>query len=286
MSRGIVRNPSGYHSKGSTPKDKANNFGKFIKEFGWSGSWQEDPDTGDITLVAKRDNEKIEAYWNNPIPWPEVFYTLGGNRIKCRNISMAAKLAQETPNAERAMRAHRRKSTKGKPKGYLDSYEYKTIHQSVKNTYGRASEYYCVSCNKIAEDWSHEHNTDTGNIANYWPMCRLCHGRYGHFFFKMNAHLRERRRIDGKPRMSSPNGLGPSKALLDYLEDASEDDIASALVGDSITWTSALGGEPQTDRILPRQFKVTANKEGRTIIHFCGDFGFHSVYLDAIVNVS
>jgi hypothetical protein len=193
-----VRNPSGYHSKGATPKDKANNFGKFIKDFGWSGSWREDPETGDITLVAKRDNEMIEAYWNNPIPWPEVFYSLGGNRIKCRNISMAAKLAQETPNADRARRGFRR----------------------------------AKSASPVA------------------------------------------------------NGSGPGKALLNYLEDASEDDIAGALVGDTVTWTSALGGEPQTDRILPKQFKVTANKEGRTIIHFCGDFGFHSVYLDAIVNVS
>lgn len=189
---------SGYHSKGATHKDKANNFGKFIKEFGWTGSWKEDQATGDVTLIAKRDNETIEVYWNIPVPWPEVFYSLGGNRIKCRNVSAAAKLAQATPDAERAKRGFRRRP------------------------------------NGIAPTLSQE----------------------------------------------------PAKALLDYLEDASEDDIASALIGDTITWVSNLGGDPQTDRILPRQFKVTANKQGRTIIHFCGDYGFHSVYLDAIVNIS
>ena len=198
MSNGPVRNPSGYHSKGVTYKDKANNFGIFIKDFGWKGSWTEDSDTGDVTLIAKRDNERIEVYWNTPLPWPETYYTLGNNRIKVRNLSAAAKLAQETPDAARAKRGFRR-------------------------------------------------------------------------------------RVNG---IALPLASGPATPLLDYLEDAPEDDIASALVGDSITWLSSLGGEAQTDRILPKQFKVTANKEGRTIIHFCGDFGFHSVYLDAIVNVS
>jgi hypothetical protein len=199
LTNGTVKNPSGYHSKGKTIKDKASNFGKFIKEFGWTGKWVEDEETGDITLTAKRDNERIEIFWNPPIPWPtEVFYYYGGSRLRLKNVSAAAKLAQENPDAARAKRGFSRK------------------------------------------------------------------------------------RSGISPTLSS----GPAIALLDYLEDASEDEIANAIVGDSITWVSSLSGEPQTDRILPKQFKVTANKEGRTIIHFCGDFGFHSVYLDAIVNIS
>jgi hypothetical protein len=199
LTNGKVVNPSGYHSKGKTIKDKANNFGKFIKEFGWTGSWKEEHETGDVTLIATRDNERIEVYWNPPIPWPtEVFYFLAGNRLKLKNVSAAAKLAQEFPDAERARRGFRRRSN----------------------------------------------------------------------------------------GMSAPLSSAPAIALLGYLEDASEDDIASALIGDTITWTNSISGEPETDLILPRQFKVTANKDGRTIIHFCGNFGFHSVYLDAVVNIS
>jgi hypothetical protein len=193
-----IKNPSGYHSSGRTRKEKVVNFALFIKEFGWTGSWEENSDTEIVTLVAKRDNERIEIEYAPASPWPDVYYTLLGHTIKCRNISMAAKIAQGQPDAERVKRAVSRR------------------HNGI----------------------------------------------------------------------ATPSSSTPSKPLLNYLEDASEDDIGDALIGDSITWLSGLGGEPQTDRILPKQFKVTANKEGRTIIHFCGDFGFHSVYLDRIVNVS
>jgi hypothetical protein len=199
MSKGPAHNPSGYHSKGKTIKDKANNFGMFIKEFGWTGGWKESPETGTITLIATRDNERIEVYWNPPNPWPdEVSYFYGGTKLKLKNVSAAAKLAQETPDADRTRRGFRRRNN----------------------------------------------------------------------------------------GMSVALSSEPVRPVLDYLEDAPEDDIASAIIGDSITWINSLTGDTESDRILPRQFKVTANKDGRTIIHFCGDFGFHAVYLDAVVNIS
>ena len=194
-----IRNPSGYHSFGRTHKDKIYNFAMFIKDFGWTGSWEEDEETGMVNLLAKRGDERIEIEYPVNLPWPDVFYTFAGHTIKCRNISMAAKFAQANPpDAAEARRVYRRR-------------------------------------------------------------------RNG---------------------ISVPSSSTPAKPLLAYLEDASEDDIGSALIGDTIVWTNSISGEPESDRIMPRQFKVTANKEGRTIIHFCGDYGFHAVYLDQIVNVS
>lgn len=99
-----VKNPSGYHSKGKSPKEKVVNFAAFIKEFAWTGSWKEDPTTGDITLIATREAERIEVYWNTPIAWPEVFYSYAGHKIKCRNVSAAAKIAQGEPDPERMRR--------------------------------------------------------------------------------------------------------------------------------------------------------------------------------------
>lgn len=109
MTPRIVKNPSGYHSKGKNPKEKVVNFATFIKEYGWTGSWKEDPETHDITLIAKRDSELIEVFWNTPIPWPEVFYSYGGHQIKCRNVSAAAKIAQGDPDPERMRRVVRRR---------------------------------------------------------------------------------------------------------------------------------------------------------------------------------
>lgn len=103
-----VRNPSGYHSKGKNPKEKVVNFAAFIKEFEWTASWKQDPITGDITLIATREAERIEIFWNTPIAWPEVFYSYAGHKIKCRNVSAAAKIAKGEPDPERMRRVGKR----------------------------------------------------------------------------------------------------------------------------------------------------------------------------------
>lgn len=104
-----VRNPSGYHSSGRTLEDKANNFGKFVKQFGWAGKWTKDQETGDVSLFCRRgENETIEIVWFNG-GGGIVHYTLAGERIKCHNVSAAAAIAQKEPDATRLRKAIRKR---------------------------------------------------------------------------------------------------------------------------------------------------------------------------------
>lgn len=100
----FVKNPSGYHSRGANPKEKAYNFGMFLKDFGWTGGWVENEDTGDVTVTLTRGGEKIEVFWTSPIPWPEVWYHYAGSKIKCRNVSQAALFGQGQPDPDRMRR--------------------------------------------------------------------------------------------------------------------------------------------------------------------------------------
>ena len=110
----FVRNPSGYHSHGKTHKEKVYNFGVHIKQFGWSGSWNEDEDSGILTAELKRsESERITIEWPDNQWWPDVFYSYAGDTIKCRNISQAAKIASEKPNVDRMRKSTRKKRTGG-----------------------------------------------------------------------------------------------------------------------------------------------------------------------------
>jgi hypothetical protein len=107
-------NPSGYHSFGKNHKEKVWNFAAFIKDFGWTGNWWEDEETEMVHLKATRgDVERIDVEYPVNQGWPDVFYTLAGGTIKCRNISQAAKLAQEKPDVDK-MRAASRRLRNGK----------------------------------------------------------------------------------------------------------------------------------------------------------------------------
>ena len=102
----LIKNPSGYHSHGKTPEEKVHNFALFIKEHGWTGTWQRDEESRILTLKASNgDNEKIDIEWPEGQWWPDVWYSFAGNTIKCRNISHAAKLAQEPPDQDAMRRA-------------------------------------------------------------------------------------------------------------------------------------------------------------------------------------
>lgn len=104
-----VRNPSGYHSSGRTLEDKANNFGKFVKQFGWAGKWTKDQETGHVSLFCRRgENETIEIVWHYG-GGGTVHYTLAGERIKCHNVSAAAAIAQKEPDATRLRKAIRKR---------------------------------------------------------------------------------------------------------------------------------------------------------------------------------
>jgi hypothetical protein len=108
-----VKNPSGYHSSGRTLKDKANNFGSFVKQFGWGGCWKEESN-GNIALIATRgDNEEIEIIWyKTPQPGEpngEVWYTFAGQSKRCHNVAEAAKIAQSPPDPNTVRKAIRSK---------------------------------------------------------------------------------------------------------------------------------------------------------------------------------
>lgn len=106
----IIQNPSGYHSHGKSHKEKLINFALFIKEFGWSGKWNDDEETGILHLNATRgSNEKIDIEWPEKQSWPDVWYTYAGNSIKCRNISQAAKIGQDPPDPDRMRMVSRRR---------------------------------------------------------------------------------------------------------------------------------------------------------------------------------
>lgn len=110
----FVRNPSGYHSHGKTHKEKVYNFGVHIKQFGWTGKWHEDEDSKILHAELKRsDSERITIEWPEGQWWPDVWYHYAGSTMKCRNISQAAKIASEKPNADRMRRSVRSKKVDG-----------------------------------------------------------------------------------------------------------------------------------------------------------------------------
>jgi len=212
-----IKHPSGYHSYGVTPKDKINNFAKFIKDFGWTGKWKEDEDSNILTLNASRgSNERIDIEWPAIQWWPDVWYTFASNTIKCRNISHAARLAQELPNA-----------------GYM----------------------------------------------------------------KRVSRLRKR-------RTRLPLSSGPGTATLDDSGESLADSLATSLPWDkesppgeikaallkhkntTIIWVNRMTGDVKSGMIKTKHLKVTINKEGKVIIEFADEFGFHACYADSVIGVS
>ena len=111
----FVKNQSGYHSHGKTHKEKVFNFGKHIKQFGWSGEWKQPEGDPILRATMKRGNaETISIEWPDDQWWPDVFYSYAGETIKCRNISAAAKIAAEKPNAERMRKSVGKKRSGGR----------------------------------------------------------------------------------------------------------------------------------------------------------------------------
>lgn len=108
----FVKNPSGYHSHGSTHKEKVVNFGKWAKDFGWVGTWEQEEDV--LKAELKRgDSEVIAIWWPDTQWWPDVYYKYAGAEMKCRNISAAAKIASEKPDPDKMRRTALRKNTQG-----------------------------------------------------------------------------------------------------------------------------------------------------------------------------
>jgi hypothetical protein len=105
----FVKNPSGYHSHGKTHKEKVFNFGVHIKQFGWTGSWEQEEDV--LKAVMKRgEGEVITIWWPDNQWWPDVMYSYAHQTQKCRNISHAAKLASEKPDPNKMRKATKRRN--------------------------------------------------------------------------------------------------------------------------------------------------------------------------------
>lgn len=108
----VIKNPSGYHVRGSTAAEKAEHFGLYVKEHGWKGKWSIDEESGILHLFARRDeNETIDIWWlPTGAAHPDMLpvYSLAGERIKCRNVSAAAALAVKQPDENRRVKAVRK----------------------------------------------------------------------------------------------------------------------------------------------------------------------------------
>lgn len=105
----VIKNPSGYHSRGGTSEEKARHFGQYAKTHGWTGKWSEDEDTGILHLFARRgENETIDIWWlPTGAAHPDMLpiYTLAGEKIKCRNVSAIAVIAAKTADENRLRKA-------------------------------------------------------------------------------------------------------------------------------------------------------------------------------------
>jgi hypothetical protein len=215
--RRVIHHDSGYHSFGATHKDKVNNFARFIKDFGWTGKWKEDPDSDIVTLNAFRnDNERIDIEWPATQWWPDVWYTFAGYTIKCRNISHAALIAQEVPDAAKMKRAAQRAKRRISP----------------PFTTGPA-------------------------IA-----------------------------IPGEPGESLAESLATT---VPWDKESKAGEIKVILLkhkNTTITWVQTMTGAVKSGMIKAKTLKVKTNKEGRVIIEFADEFGFHACYADCVIGVS
>jgi hypothetical protein len=222
-------NPSGYHSYGRTKKEKVINFGAFIKDFGWTGSWREDEETEMIFMTATRgDSERIDIEYPVNQGWPDVYYTFAGNTIKCRNVSQAAKLAQAIPDSDK-MRYNARR---------------------LSNARRRAS--------------------GLGNSE------RAGTGLQG----------------VGEPDENGADDImSVLSTTLPFDKESSIEDVILALKqhrNPTIVWINRISGKIESAmmRTGKKHNRVSTNKEGKVIIQFIDERGFHSVYVESIVAIS
>jgi hypothetical protein len=90
---------------------KAQNFADYAKQYGWTSKWSES--NGVTHLFCRRgESETIDVWWQDNgcvMPGMEPIYTLAGERIKLRNLSAAAKVAEKRPDPERLKRATKKR---------------------------------------------------------------------------------------------------------------------------------------------------------------------------------
>lgn len=127
----VVRNSSGYHSRGRDGVEKAQQFGAYCKEHGWSGDYK--LEDGVVHLIARRgENEVIEIWWSEAgkaLPRPDLpVYTLAGESVKLLNVSAAAVRVANEPEHTRLREAVRkRRKRAGGPVAPVNSTRFKDM---------------------------------------------------------------------------------------------------------------------------------------------------------------
>jgi hypothetical protein len=229
----LVRNPSGYHSSGKSPKEKVHNFAMFIKPFGWTGKWRIDEDSHILHLNATRDdNEKIDIEWPESQWWPDVWYTFAGATIKCRNISHAAKIAQAEPDPERMRRVSRRRFSGGKAASLRGA---RRPGERLSRAEGRS-------------DGPNENDAGEAIVAAL-------------------------------------------KGYVPFTHESTAEEVDVELKSykvPTITWVNRMTGAVHTTMIKTRSkhFRITKNGDGKVIINFTDEFGFHAVYANSVIGVA
>ncbi len=62
-----------------------------------------------------------------------------------------------------------------------------TIHKRIHRALGKASDYKCADCQKMAHDWSNNKGTKySTDFADYVPRCRSCHVKKDKNWLKKN----------------------------------------------------------------------------------------------------
>lgn len=79
-----------------------------------------------------------------------------------------------------ALKRDNEKRLKSLPKGkqhwrWSDDPNKLALHKRLHRKYGSASNFKCVDCPKMAQDYSNESGTYTDDIKDYKPRCRSCH---------------------------------------------------------------------------------------------------------------
>lgn len=130
----IIKNPSGYQSKGRNGNEKAQRFGLYCKEHDWQGEYGPDDNlAGVVHLFARRgENETIDIWWSDSgkaLPDMLPIYTMAGERIKLRNVSAAAVRVANEPEPARLGKAvrKRRRALGGTPTSVEGSYDFKDM---------------------------------------------------------------------------------------------------------------------------------------------------------------
>lgn len=100
---------------------------------------------------------------------------------------------------------------------------------------------------------------------------------------RMKTAVRERKR-------ATVEGEAPAATRTDKYVQMADDALEKMMFGRPIAWVNGISGELQTAEVGGKKTfriirKIESDTNARDQIHFVDSYGFHAVYLDAIVSV-